>query len=129
MAIPEPAVIHSWTYIYARPPRMGWPVLAWRDSWRPDRPLRIAPKQIRVRVYAGLNGQPVATVCDARGDWQAAKPAPGTVRRMNSDWIGLHLEGQNRYANCRMDAPDWVREIAADAVARARAELGVEVSG
>ena len=124
----EPTVTRLWVFTYKRPARMGWPVLRWADAWAKDRPLAVAPKEIRVRVYAGLNGQPIATEASFRGDWQKLKPLPpGTIRKVSSNWLSFWMPGRERSEHGRLAAPDWVTEIIEDAVTRAGRESGQPV--
>jgi len=131
MAQIAPAKItRRWTFTYTRPPRMGWTNLSWTDAWRPDRPLTIGPLEVQIVLHQPHGGAPAVQYVKARGRW--ANPGtgtPGRVRRLDTSWIGLRIPGGYTEADCRMDAPDWVLELAADAVRRAWAEAGLAEEG
>lgn len=104
-----------WNYEYERPGGMGWPTLiqtGWEEGGH--KPSRITPRKITVQVRQHKGGEPSLSSISVTGTWTATGQ-PATGKKI------LH-DAEPGYAMV-IYAPDWVHELAADAVSRAKAEV------
>ena len=119
--VPEPRVEYrSWNYVYDRPRQMGWPNLAMtdlpgRDGGIARKGSPIGPRKILVHVRQRDGGEPLLAHISVAGDWAATRQRmDGWKRILHDTPPGQALQ---------VYAPDWVLELAEDAVARATAEV------
>lgn len=105
----------SWNFRYKRPRAGGWPLLTRTGHPQQDRkPSRITPTELIIQVRHDADGQLKVSSVLARGTWT------GTTLRVN-ERVGLGARPGLAFV---VYAPDWVEELAEDAVARAAAEIG-----
>jgi hypothetical protein len=105
----------SWNFRYKRPRTGGWPLLT-RTGWpqRGRKESRITPTELIIQVRQDANDQPAVSSIQARGTWTGTT-LTASERIMLDARPGLAFT---------VYAPDWVQELAEDAVARATAEIG-----
>ena len=104
-----------WNFLYKRPRTGGWPLLT-RTGWPQGgrKPSSITPKELVIQVRQHGDEQPEVTSIRAKGVWT------GTALKVNEQVL---LNGRPGLAMVTY-APDWVQELAEDAVARAAADTG-----
>lgn len=125
--IPEPEIAHrSWTFVYKRPQRMGWPLLTRTglpSAAGTPRPAKtIAPKRLRIVVRQAAGEQPYVDSVSVTGNWaDSGKPTIG---------MKVHTDLKPGMALV-VYADDTVRELMADAVRRATEEISaaIEIGG
>ena len=109
--ITEPTVTQrSWIYVYSRPRRMGWPLLE-RAGWPGAgyHTENITPHKITIAVRQHTDGTVAAESVSVAGKWTATGRS---VVRMK-----VHIDAPREQVLI-IHAPDWVLELAADAVRR-----------
>lgn len=121
--IPEPEIARrSWTFVYLRPKQMGWPLLTQTPLGHAGerghrKGGKLIPKRVRVVVHQG-GSQPVPEVdtVTVTGNWLSnGREAIG---------IKVHYNSPPGYG-LTIYADDNVRELMADAVRRATAEVTI----
>jgi hypothetical protein len=115
-----PVLIHQ-TYVFefTRPKRMGWPTLVQDPipGWRT--PSRIEPHKIRVTVRHSAGCEPEVSRISVTGKWC-------TTGRAVVGQTLKHRHGQQSAIG--VTAPDWVLELAAEALAETKRESACEPS-
>lgn len=121
--IPEPEIVRrSWTFAYARPRRLGWPLLVRTGLpsaiGHPRPAKRVEPRRYRIVVRWSPGEQPYVDTVSVTGTWaDSGKPLIST--KVHTDLKpGMALV---------IYADDTVRELMADAVRRATAEISATV--
>lgn len=110
---PPEITYRSWNFRYKRPRTGGWPLLTRTGYPQQGRkPSRITPAELIIQVRQA-DGQLTVSSIQARGTWT------GTKAKAREQVI---LDGRPGLAFV-IYAPDWVEELAEDAVARAAAEI------
>jgi hypothetical protein len=109
MTIPEPTVrlSRTWRFSYKRPKIGGWPLLRVIDSVLTGASYQLEPKRIVVNVLGGMIARSITDVI-VYGSWVNG----------GHDTVQV-LDIPGRRTGHTM-APDWVVEIAEDALARTR---------
>lgn len=104
-----------WNYEYERPRRMGWPTLV-KTGYEPigRAPSRITPRKITVQVRQYDGAAPVLSSVSVSGTWTRTGRAVTQEQIRHDARPGLAFT---------IYPPDWVMELAADAVARASEEV------
>lgn len=115
--ITEPRVARrDWLYVYKRPQQMGWPGLV-RKGWpagnREDKLVTAHELLITVSQYHG--DDPGLKEIRVNGVWPNGNPV-----RM----VRVHHDADPAQGLV-VHAPDWVMELAADAIERSKAETVV----
>jgi hypothetical protein len=114
--ITEPEVARrSWVYIYRRPAVPGWPLVVrkgWPEGNRADK--LIKADDFRIKVTQVQGEEPVLEQIFINGSWPNGNPV-----RM------VRVRHDGGLADLCVHAPDWVMELAADAIERSRAEIVV----
>ena len=116
MSVPEPTVSYrSWYFEYERPRRMGWPTLV-KTGHVPTgtKPSRITARKITVTVKQEHGGEPRLASVTVTGMWT------GTSFQATKERV--RYEDLRPGLSFTIYAPDWVMELAEDAVRRASEE-------
>lgn len=102
----------TWVYVYSRPEE-GWPLLlrkGWPEGNRKD--AMFTAHDLRITVYQGEGAEPELDGIRANGVWPNGNP----VRMMT-----VHHDAAPEHCLIA-HAPDWVMDLAADAVRRSKGE-------
>lgn len=107
-----PAVVgRTWVYAWTPPRRMGWPGISFGYPGR-TRLLQIRELRVTIRMHG--NGEFSIERANVRGRWAAT--------RKDVPWMGLAL-GPLEHSALSAAAPDWVRELAQEALKLAKEEM------
>jgi hypothetical protein len=107
-------VFRSWTYVYRPPEAGGWPKIlhtGWPEANRSDK--LVTAYELRIHIRQGLGEEPALNSIRLNGMWPNGNP----VTNMN-----VHFDPVKRHHELITFAPDWVMELAADAIGRAKGE-------
>lgn len=112
----EPEVTYrSWNFTYKRPRTGGWPLLT-RTGWEQGgrKPAHVVPKVLTIQVRQLGGEAPAVSSVHVRGAWPNGTEYTGQLQAADAK-PGLAMV---------IYQPDWVAELAGDAVARAAREAG-----
>jgi hypothetical protein len=112
MSKPDVRLTRTWTVIWKRPQRLGWPSIV-AKVLGPGYVSGMAPKLVRVTVTQLHDGEPEVTRLAARGRWLTSG--------RDSGWRDLSLTpvaGTGLW----MPAPDWVHDLAGQSLQMIRRE-------
>lgn len=110
---PDLTRYHDDQYVWARPRRMGWPtILVHRYPEGAKRKTsEIVVTQVRVAVRYKVGEKPDITRVAVKGRWGTGRPI--------EQWMSLSYSPSTK-SLYGIPAPDWIMELAADAIERSR---------